>query len=246
MTTTTTSNQATAPLRDRIDGLVVMRESAMYDELLMEGMISQTLAKARHLPGAAELEAAGMDVMRHPEKYGGIVRRVGKSKMVTVERDGIIYLYSMGSAAANDLADENAFVSELVKLIGRFSPKEVWATAFTRLVRAVEHAGPLLQAMTGHVEMIHAEQQIEPHTTSGKIMFQMLTMIASAERDYIVQRHTLGRVAQWKRGGWIPSSGHPPGYHLEGGRLRLGDQEEVANVRRGLRTLADPNLTTST
>jgi hypothetical protein len=88
------------------------------------------------------------------------------------------------------------------------------------------------------------ESQIQPHTPEGKMMLQMLAIIASAERDYIVKRHTFGRVAQWKRQAWIPSKGYPPGYVLdEDRRLRLSGPDDVEMVKKALRILADPEGT---
>ena len=80
----------------QLDHLVVIRESARYDYMLMLGMIQQTLAKVSHLPGAIELMAAGMDIFDNPSKWGATVRRTGDSTMAMIEREGVLYLYSMG------------------------------------------------------------------------------------------------------------------------------------------------------
>jgi hypothetical protein len=91
---------------------VVVRESDAYDNLLMEAMIQQTLAKVADLPGAAELQAAGMAVLENPRRFGATQRRMGSSRLVTVERDGVLYIFAMGSAAKVDLDDDtNAIVS---------------------------------------------------------------------------------------------------------------------------------------
>lgn len=224
----------------RLDHLVVMRESARYDHVLMEGMIQQTLAKVMHLPGAAELSQAGMDVFERPEHWGGISRRVGESRMVMIERDGVLYLYSMGTAASNDLPDTNAFVSELVNIVESYRPAETWVVAFTRLLRSANYVGDLLQAFSEHTTLLHCEAEINVATPEGRMLFQVLAMIASTERDYIVRRHTAGRVAQWRRGEWIPNA-YPPGYRLDGRQLVL-DDSSVSEVRSMLRILADTSL----
>jgi hypothetical protein len=192
-------NPRTAPTTKpdaKLDHLVVIRESAQYDRLLMEGMIHQSLEKVVHLPGAAELQMAGLDVLDNPGAYGAVTRRAGKSRITMVERDGVMYLYSMGSAAKLDLDEENGFVSELVRTLYAYRPPEVWVVAFTRLVRAAELAGDLLKATGEAVEVLHCEQELRPATPEGRMVFQILAMIAAMEREYIVRRHTAGRVAQ--------------------------------------------------
>lgn len=227
----------------QLDHLVIMRESALYDHVLMSGMVQQTLAKVAHLPGAEELYAAGMDVFEHPERYGATTRRSGKSRMVMVERDGVLYLYSMGTAAKKDLPEANAFIRELVKIVETYRPADVWVVAFTRLLRSANYVGDLLRAFSEHARAIHCETEINIATPEGRLIFQVLGMVSGVERDYIVRRHTAGRVAQWRRDAWIPSA-YPPGYRLEGERLVL-DEPNVDAVRQMLRLLADPGLSSS-
>ena len=228
----------------RLDHLVFVRESAAYDTLLMEGMIQQTLAKVAALPGASELQAAGMEVFEHPGRFGASQRRVGSSRIVTVERDGVLYVFAMGTAATNDLDGEtNAIVSELLRIVEAYSPREVWVAAFTRLLRSSDHVGDALRVFSEHVERLHCESELCPATPEGKMLFQVLGMIASTERDYIVRRHTAGRVAQWRRGEWIPNA-YPPGYRLERRRLVLDERAED-RTRAMLRLLADHALTTA-
>lgn len=231
------------PEQPQIDHLVVIRESDEYGMLLMEGMIQQTLAKVRGLPGSDELRVAGTDVMKNPSAYKGVEHRSGSSRQVAVERDGVLYLYSMGTAAKSDQdRGTNAFVASLVETIERYKPKEVWTSSFSRLIRAAEHAGRLLQVVSEHVAILHADTDITPATPEGKLIFQVLTMIAAAERDQMVRRHTAGRVAQWRRGAWIPNT-HPPGYRLDKDRRLILDPSQVEQTRQMLRLLGDLSLT---
>jgi hypothetical protein len=223
-----------------ITHLVVIRESAAHDEMLMDGMIQQTLRKVLHLTGAAELLAAGMDVLRNPAAYGATQKRIGKSRITMVQRGDVIYMYSMGSATANDIEETNGFVQELVKAIGHYMPREIWTMAFTRLVRSAEYAGALLKACET-VEKIHCETTISPSTPEGKLTFQVLAMIAATERDYIVRRHTAGRVSHWRRGEWL-LSGYPPGYILGEDRVLRLDHDSIPSVRELLLLLADLSL----
>jgi hypothetical protein len=225
---------------DRLDHLVVMRESALYDEVLMEGMIQQTLAKVSSLPGAVELMAAGTDVFRHPKKWGAHVKRAGNSQMAMVEREGVLYLYSMGSAATDDINDTNAFVRELIGVLVTYRPRESSVSSFTRLTRSANYVGDLMRAFSENSHLLHCEAEIDLSTPEGKMLFQMLGMIAAMERDYIVRRHTAGRVNQWRRGDWVPNA-YPPGYFVEGGKLVL-NPDEIDATREMLRILANPSL----
>lgn len=226
-----------------IDHMVVMRESAEYDKVLMEGMIQQTLAKVSHLPGSAELARAGTDVFEHPKRWGATLSRVGKSRMAITERDGVLYVYSMGSAAKTDLHDTNSFVSELANLISTYQPKEVWAVAFTRLLRSADFVGVLLKVFSEQVSILHCEAEIHVATPEGRMLFQVLGMISATERDYMVRRHTAGRVAQWRRNDWIPNA-FPPGYRLEDNKLLL-DEAAIDATRQMLAILADLSLSTT-
>lgn len=227
----------------RLDHLVVMRESDRYDQILMEGMIQQTLAKVSHLPGARELMGAGVEVFNNPHKWGATTRKVGKSLMSLVERDGVLYLYSMGTAASEDLPDANAFVAELINVISTYSPRETWVSSFTRLTRSANWVGDLMRAFIDHKGLLHCEAEINLSTPEGKMLFQMLGMIAAMERDYIVRRHTAGRVAQWRRGDWIPNA-YPPGYQVVDRKIVL-DKTSLKATRSMLRILANVALSSS-
>jgi hypothetical protein len=79
-------------------------------------------------------------------------------------------------------------------------------------------------------------------TPEGKMLFQLFAMIAGIERDYIVRRHTAGRMNQWRGNRWIPIA-VPQGYKLdEDGRMTV-DEESVAKVRSMLQVLANRALT---
>ena len=100
-----------------------MRESDEYDGMMMLGMIQQTLTKVRHLPGATELLAAGMEVFENPDRWGAITKRIARSRMALVERDGVLYVYSQGSASRDDLKDGNGFVQELLGILENYRPR---------------------------------------------------------------------------------------------------------------------------
>jgi DNA invertase Pin-like site-specific DNA recombinase len=218
--------------------LVTMRESSGFDTSLMDGMIKQTMSKVNHLPGAVALGHAGVDVFRNPQLYNAHTTRRGGSRQVWVQVDDVLYFYSMGSAAKVDEKGDNFFVTELVDAIRTYKPKELWTVAFTRLVRSQMFAGALLEACEAHVRQLHCEVDIVTSTPEGKLIYSVLAMIAAAERDYIVRRHTAGRVIQWRRGNWIPI-GMPPGYRRAADGSLEVDPDMVEPVREMLVLLAD-------
>ena len=226
-----------------LDHLVLMRESGPYAALLMQGMIQQTLTKVQHLPGAQELLAASMDVFTDPYRWGAVTKKVGSSRMAMVERDGVLYVYSLGTAAKNDLADGNAFVIEIVKILEHYHPRETWVSSFTRLLRSANYMSELLKAFAENTDLLNCEMVIAIKTGEGKMQFQFLAMFAASERDYILRRHTIGRVSQFQRGEWIPSS-FPLGY-LKRDRELVLDEDGIDITRQTLTILADLSLTTA-
>lgn len=227
-----------------VEHLVVVRESTMYDYLLLEGMIDQTLRKANVVPGAEKMRVAGIDPLRNPKHYN--LQRItrGRSKAVLIEEQGSLFLYSEGSAAKADYAGTNAFVALLAEIIETYKPRHLWVSVFSRLVRAAEHAGLLMGAVSRHVEVVHAEAEMQLSTPQGRTMWQVWTMLADAERNAIVTRLITGRVFWWRRGQWIMPGVIPMGYCLVDGELRLEPNEEDT-TRRMLALLANPNLSAS-
>ncbi len=230
------------PADRQVEHLVVIRESSLSNRSLMLGMIQQTMARVGHLPGAVGFRDAGLDIFDNPMRYGGIARRIGKSTTVTVEVDGTLYFFSMGTAAKDDEGDTNAFVRTLTEMINEYRPREVWAVAFTRLLRAVKHSGGLLAAVQKNVEILHCETEIQAATPEGQTGFVFLSLIASIERDNILRRHTSGRVVRWQRGEW-PHPTCPVGYRIDVDRRLVVDEPMVEPVRRLLQNIANPALT---
>lgn len=230
----------------RLDHLVVVRESPQYDYLLMEGMIGQTVGRLTHLPGAEEVLAAGIAPVQGTGPFRTFQYRRHGTSAVMFEHHGVLYLYSLGSAAKANIDDrENAFVELLIDVLEHYRPRNVYVATFSRLVRSTEFAGRLQRAVNAHVDVIHSgEQQIRPKTTDGKIMWSMLSLMADMERDLIVQRLFAGMCNAYQRGRWIMSEeAVPPGYVLDQvtGIVRP-DQSMVEPVRLLLTLMADPTI----
>jgi len=224
-----------------IENLVVLRESGQYDKLLMAGMIAQTCAKVKDLPGSDELAAAGVDIFENPGLYGATLKRSGGSRIVLFNRGGTLYFCSMGSASREDSHDKNAFVTALIEVITTYRPNFVWTVAFTRLIRNSEYSGDLLKAMSENVEKLYCESDINPSSIEGKLQFNLFGMISATEREYIVRRHTAGRINQWRNNRWIPTF-YPVGYTLDSDGRIIIDKDMEEKVRQMLPVLANNSL----
>ena len=231
----------------RIDHLVVVRESPQYDYLLMEGMIGQTVGRLTHLPGAEEVLAVGIEPVHGTGPFRTFQYRKHGTSAVMFEHCGVLYLYSLGSAAKANIDDrDNAFVELLVDVLEYYRPRNVYVATFSRLVRSTEFAGRLQGAVNAHVDVIHSgEQQIRPKTTEGKIMWSMLALMADMERDLIVQRLFAGMCNAYQRGRWVLNEeAVPPGYVLDPtSKTVTADPSMVEPVRLLLTLMADPTVT---
>jgi hypothetical protein len=224
-----------------------VRESPQYDYVLMEGMIGQTVGRLLHLPGADEVLAAGIEPLRRSGPFRTFEYRKHGTTAVMFEHEGVLYLYSLGSAAKANINDqENAFVELLIDVLEHYRPRNVYVATFSRLVRSTEFSGRLKSAMNAHVDVIHSgEQQIRPKTLDGKIMWSMLSLMADMERDLIVQRLFAGMCNAYHRGRWVLNEeAVPPGYVLDPLTKTVSpDASLVEPVGLLLTLMADPTIT---
>jgi DNA invertase Pin-like site-specific DNA recombinase len=230
----------------RIDHLVVCRESSIHGHVLMEGMIGQTVGSLLHLPGAADVLEAGISPLVGGSPFTTFQYRKNRTSAVVFEHQGVLYLYSLGSAAsANQSETENAFVELLCELFEIYRPRNVYVATFNRLLRALEWSGRLFAACKKHVGVLHCGgTTIDPRTPAGKAMWSTFAMVADMERDSIVQRLFAGTVNKYLTGGWVLSpESVPPGYRLGDDGLVHLVADEVAAVRALLEMIANPTLT---
>lgn len=234
------------PSGGRIDDLVVCRESSTYDYLLMEGMIGQTVGRLLHLPGAEEVLAAGTTPLTGGSAFNVQVLRSGKNQAVMFDHCGIVYLYSLGSAATANVGNqENAFVELLCETIRSFRPRNLHVATFSRMVRSTDFSGKLYRDVKNYVDTVHyGGQTLTPTSGEGKIMWTMLSLVADMERDLIVQRLFAGTCNKYRKGEWIlGTNATPPGYRVdtETNMVTLVP-ESVDAVRTLLKLMADPTM----
>ena len=221
---------------DRLDHCVVCRESPLHGFVLMEGLIGQTVGSLTHLPGAAEVLAAGLSPLRGQSPFQTFQYRKNKTNAVAFEHEGVLYLYSLGSAAQqNKGTSDNAFIDFLCDVLEHFRPRNLYVATFSRLVRSTEFSGKLHGVVKRNVDLVHCGSTvIDPRTTGGKAIWSTLAMVADMERDSIVQRLFAGTCNKYLRGEWIlGDESVPPGYR----RNDRGDVEVDPSAVDAVRVL---------
>ena len=183
----------------RAEHLVVVRESSLNGRFLMEGMIGQTVGSNLHLPGAQEVLNAGMAPLDGTSGFDTYQYRKHRTNAVVFEHEGVIYLYSLGSAAATNMSEtDNACIELLCDVFAAYQPVHVYVATFNRLLRSLEFSGKLLQSAKHNVDVFHIGQTtLDPRSPAGKAMWSTFALVADMERDSIVQRLFTGQVNKY-------------------------------------------------
>lgn len=241
--------QSAARDRDRVDLLLVARESDRYDRTLMLAMVKQTLAPMLHVPGVREAYDAGLAPLEDPGRFNAELIKYSGTIAVLFEICGTRFIYSMGSAAkgTRELDGDNAFAHILGEVVRSLRPKVVRTATFSRLVRSQDHAGRLLTAFDGNVDRVDCtDVVIDPSTQQGRMQWGFYATFAEMERLAIGGRTLAGRLVRLTRG-VVPwgEFGVPCGYRMrDDGTVEVDDRPEVlAGVPEVLRRMADANAT---
>lgn len=244
-----TGTEADGLLASGVTTLVMCRESGSLPELL-EGLIEQTLAHfGQGLPGSQLLREAGMRAFVQPETLPKEVEwarfRFGGARAILLRHGSVIYLYSMASAAKLNESGRNDFSELFCRILEATRPRDVVVANFSRLVRSLSHSPRLQDVIQRRCSRVRTMQQdIDISSPMGQLLWQVFAMLASSERDAIVQRLFHGRLMMWKRGHWPmgDSRAIPLGYHLVDKVLHVDpDQKEL--LTGVLEVLADASLT---
>lgn len=212
------------PIRGRAAAMVLARESAMYNSLLLQGMIDQTLATCP-LPGADTVRGLGLRPIQDPASCDLAIYQEarGKARGTVFSHEQVVYLYSEGSAAStSEETGDNDFIEMLIDLIEEYRPGELYVATFSRLVRSALFSGRLLQTLQRHCPVVNCGGLvIDLGTKEGVLMWQTMSLVSSTERDFIVQRLFAGMVSKYRRGEWLLGRRAVPyGYELVDKRLR--------------------------
>jgi len=229
----------------RAKALVIARESSTHDRLLMEGMIAQTVSQVRHLPGAEEVLAAGIDPLDGKGPFETVQFRKNGTSIALFQHESVVYLYCTGSAAKVNSDDgENVFVEFLCQVLQSYRPRVTYAAAFSRMVRALEVSGNLYKAILTNTDLVQIGPiEIDLKSPMGKVLWSVFSMIADAERSEIVKRLFAGLVYKYLQGKYIfGAAALPPGYRLEKGKVVI-DEPMVEGVRLMLEAMANDRYT---
>ncbi|MEZ0579288.1 hypothetical protein [Nocardioides sp. MH1] len=244
----------------RATGLFGIRESDEWDRQLFDAMRQQTYARFRHVPEVQAIIAAGLapldapdsfEVTFQPDGQEPITETVviehlsrGSTKAILFHHRDYWHLWSQASAAKTGDQGINDFTAILIDVIERIRPLNLYAANVSRLVRSLSQGHRLQAALDGNVDTVWAGDLpfafTGPHKVVGSMMFSMFAMIASMERDWIVQRLLAGRIAKWRRNEWpFGKNTIPFGYRLDDARRLVPDPELRPTVREMLMILSN-------
>ncbi|MGM0819446.1 MAG: hypothetical protein ACQETV_08660 [Actinomycetota bacterium] len=211
---------------------------------LLEGMLQQTLGRYRDRPGVAQALELGMAPYLQPDEIDGVMAMRGKGyRAVAYVRHGTLFVLWGGSAAKETSEGDNPFVSYAARLVEAFKIQQLYVSNFSRLVRSQRVQGRLRAALIDARTQVHCGGHvIEMASGHGQLMWDVLAMVYSLERDAIELRLVLGQVYAAVRGQW-PNTPPPHGYELvaaDGGvKLAVSqDPEEITRTRRMIEALA--------
>jgi hypothetical protein len=113
------------------------------------------------------------------------------------------------------------------------------------MIRALEAAGPLFNALSKHTDTVTTGNlTMDLRTPAGKTMWTVMAMMADAERSEIVKRLFSGLVFHYLQGKYIfGKPALPPGYILGEDRIVRIDEPMVDGVRNLLEAMANHDLT---
>ena len=230
---------------ERLENLVVARESDSHDIPLLEGMIMQTLERLPDLPGRDTLRGLGVRPVTHPHEVGGRVRKKLGSTAVFFAVEGTACLYSRGSAAKDEnIERENGFVLLLCEVLKEHKPRNVYVATFSRLVRSIYHSGPVRSALEEAGSRLHYDGGSIDFAEDGEadLKWAVMAAFAAMERRAVLTRLMLGRCARHRRNKWIYQPRTVPmGYKLVRGRIKV-DEDARQAVAKAIRLMGDPDV----
>ncbi len=225
--------------------LIVVRESDAHDRLLFSDMADKTMAHhCKDVPTLAALTASGVDPLDRPQAWDAVVKRRRHSQSCQFINNGMLFLYHLGSAAhVDDDETLNFFTEELIAMVEEHSPGTLRAFNFSRLVRDREHGGRLGNVLQKHrVRVVTSEMTIDMRDPMGPTMWSLVTSLAAQERDSIVSRLLLGRIAASRRNRWPHNADAIPIGYQPSDRQITPDPEAVETVGQVLRLMGDTHL----
>ncbi len=232
---------------DPLTTLVVVRESDASDLVLFENMAHKTISGLLpRMPELAPLLEDPLGPILTPAKYGAVIERSRQSKSIKFLFADVLFLYHLGSAAhIDDDQDLNFFTQQLLGMLEEPSIHELCAFAVNRVVRDEPNGNDLGKVFSlRSIKVIVEGQEFDFTKPYAGMLWSLAVILAAQERNGIVERNRLGKVAAARRTYWPHGpKAIPLGYRLEGKTL-VPVEEERDRVRRVLDLLAAPDLST--
>lgn len=234
----------------RYRGLILCRVSVLDDDML-EGIVDQTyrMPELAHVPSIEAVRRLGLAPMKRGwfdlewvdengverrERIEVLPLRLHSTKAYLFFVDGFWHLWSQASAARVSESGTNDFTTLLIAVIDAVRPEKVFAANLSRLIRSQAEGRRFAWAVTNRLGSIHAkgiEIKLRGHDAHvGFLLLQLMGWCAAMERDAIVSRMLVGRIAAWRRNEWQMGAGCVPfGYELVDNRLvpDLSKREQV-------------------
>lgn len=251
--------------RTGVRRVVVIRESDAANRLLFLEMIFKTVMAFRErIPGVERLVEIGLGPFEDPARFQAEIVGSSKARTALFMLDAsTLVMYHMGSAALDDSEDaavdrsmvggevadrtakqRNCFTARLIGVLEQHRPEAVFVYAINRLVRDFGNASRLQIALKALSVTVQAgDRGYDLNETADILMWQVLTSFAAAERDGIVDRNLIGRIAQARRNEWPHGHQHIPFGYVRNGRSVSADESKRDAVRTVLELLADLDLT---
>ena len=228
----------------RLAKLVCNRESDSYDWNGFESIIHRSWSRNHDAPYIDDIRRAGLLPLTDPEQcsFPVIPIRGDKFHAAYFELGNVGWLYSPGSAKHSNKEGNNDFTGTLSYLIEQHRPVILDAVGFNRLVRSLEHGPRLGAAVSRYVERVEAGDYVldfKEHPEFAQLMWAMLSMLASANRDEIQRENVHGLLVKYTRGRWIlPATRTPYGYMYDEATCMIRPnpqmRPQVKEMMRGL------------
>jgi DNA invertase Pin-like site-specific DNA recombinase len=215
------------PVTPRALGLFIVRESDEWNLEMFNAMREQTYAahddkddvRAVRELGTTPMSSStfklrdGTEVVVHPLTRGNTTAFLFKV-------GDYWHFWSMASATKRDDDGNNEVTDLIIEQLALLRPVNVYVHNVSRLVRDRAQGARLQAALDEHVDVVWAGSTpfhfSGEMAAAGAMMFSMFAIVASMEREWIVQRLLAGKVAKWRRGEWMPGPNSVPvGYVLD-------------------------------